>query len=207
MPSALSTPPWLSSRSWPEFGRCYYQMPSKKYRKHHHHTRIPPLGLGCHPSCRFSEWVVLLLGNNIHKKAQTRRKSQLHSPEVPRRRIFCSVVVCMNLLVRKLAGGMCWFALLPFHIRAFVRDFPLRSFGSWIDFCESSPTFFNSQNYHCFWARSFSYLFYPISGTDTPELKPLISSFRICGPIELMNSRSCRKNQIKTSAKINDPDW
>ena len=29
----------------------------------------------------------------------------------PRRRIFCPVVVYMNLLVRKLAGGMCWFCV------------------------------------------------------------------------------------------------
>ena len=124
MPSALSSPPWLSSRSWPENGRFYCQLPSKKCRKHHHHTRIPPPGSGCHPSFRFSEWGVPLLGNNIHAKAQTRRKSQLQSPGIPRQRIFCPEVVYMNLLVRKLAGGMCWFALLPFRIRRFVRDFP-----------------------------------------------------------------------------------
>ena len=111
MPSALSSPPWISSRSWPDNGRCYCQLPFKKYRKHHYHTRIPPPGSGCHPSCRFSEWGVPLLGNNIHAKAQTRRKSQLQSPGGPRRRSFCPVVVYMNLLVKKLAGGMCWFCV------------------------------------------------------------------------------------------------
>ena len=111
MPSALSSPPWLSSWSWPENCRCYCQLPSKKYRKHHHYTKIPPPGSGCHPSCRFSEWGVPLLGNNIHAKAQTRRKSQLQSPGGLRRRIFSPVVVYINLLVRKLAGGMCWFCV------------------------------------------------------------------------------------------------
>ena len=108
MPSALSS---LSSRSWPENGRFYCQLPSKKCRKHHHHTRIPPPWSGCHPSCRFSEWGVPLLGNNIHAKAQTRQKIQLQSPGGPRRRILCPVVVYINLLVRKLAGGMCWFCV------------------------------------------------------------------------------------------------
>ena len=76
-----------------------------------YYSRIPPPMSGCHLSCRFSEWGVSLLGNNIHAKSQTQQKSQLQSPGGPRRRIFCPVVVYMNLLVRKLAGGMCWFCV------------------------------------------------------------------------------------------------
>ena len=109
MPSALNSPPWLSSRSWPENGRCYCQLPSKKYRKHHHHTRIPPHEPGCRLTIVIWEWGGSLLGNDVHAKAQTPRKSQLQSPGGIRRRIFCPVVVYMNLFVRKLAGGMCWF--------------------------------------------------------------------------------------------------
>ena len=55
MPSALPSPPWLSSRSWSENGRCYCQLPSKKYRKHHHHTRIPPRESGFHLTIDFFE--------------------------------------------------------------------------------------------------------------------------------------------------------
>ena len=159
MPRALSSPPWLSSRSWPKNGRCYCQLPSKKYRKHHHHTKIPPPGSGCHPSCRFSEWGVPLLGNNIHAKAQTRQKSQLQSPGGPRRRIFCPVVVYINLLVRKLAGGMCWFCVCAALYDKIGGEVGRPIGASNWQFAKVPPLFFNSQNYHCFWAHSFSHLF------------------------------------------------
>ena len=141
MPSALSSPPWLSSRSWPENGRCYCQLPSKKCRKHNYHTRIPPPGSGCHPSCRFSEWGVPLLGNNIHAKAQTRQKIQLQSPGGPRRRIFCPVVVYINLLVRKLAGGMCWFCVCAALYDSILLDVRFFSTGKRSLFAKVPPLF------------------------------------------------------------------
>ena len=55
MPSALSSPPWLSSRSWPEKIRCYCQIPSKICGKHTHYTRIPPRESGFHLTIDFFE--------------------------------------------------------------------------------------------------------------------------------------------------------
>lgn len=55
MPSALSSPPWLSSRSWPEKIRCYCQLPSKICGKHTHYTRIPPRESGFHLTIDFFE--------------------------------------------------------------------------------------------------------------------------------------------------------
>ena len=57
---------------------------------------------------KFWELGLSLLGNDVQAKAQTKQKSRLQSPGGPRRRLFRPVVVYMNLLVRKLAGGMCW---------------------------------------------------------------------------------------------------
>ena len=107
----------------------------------------------------FWEWEVFLLGNDIHTKAQKRQKWQLQSPEATWWRIFPPGVVHMNLLVRKLADSHPWIAVLPFHIFSFVVGVPVDPTGKKIAFCKSSPLFFNSQNFHCFWARSWLYLF------------------------------------------------
>ena len=193
VPSALSSPPWLSSRSWPAFGRCYCQLPSQKYRKHYHHIRIPPLGSGCHPSCRFLEWGVSLLENNIHAKAQTRRKKPATVARGPRR-------ICFAL------WWFIWTSSLG-NLRVACADFlSVPRCMTWSD-DTSGPKIAPQIGSLRKFTRSFPHLFYSMYRADTPELKGSISSFIICRPIEHRHSKICWKKQNKIKANIFSIDW